>query len=122
MYGRKPYLKCVVLGERDDLEHLADAREDLVNDVQRDGVYHVLDDHSEDGVGAAAGRLVAAAAPGPGLPARTLAGERLRGLGFNSVMSLVWGLGPAFVILKTSKSQDCSPVTLAALPRADKAF
>ena len=103
------YLKGVVLGECDNLEHFADAREDLVNDVQRDGIHHVLDDNSEDGVGAAAGRLVAAAASGPGLPARTLAGERLRGLGFNSVMSLVRGLGPAFVILKTSKKRNCSP-------------
>ena len=73
-------LKGVVLGECDNLEHFADAREDLVNDIQRDGVHHVLDDHPQDGVGAAAGRLVVARARRPGLPRAGLAGERLRGL------------------------------------------
>ena len=46
------HLKCVVLGECDDLHHFANSGEDLKDDVQRDGVDHVLHDDPEDGVGA----------------------------------------------------------------------
>ncbi len=41
------YLKGVVLGEGDDLDDLADPGEDLMDDVQGDGVHHVLNNHSQ---------------------------------------------------------------------------
>ena len=45
------HLKCVVLSEGDDFHHFADSGEDLKDDVQCDGVDHVLHDDPEDGVG-----------------------------------------------------------------------
>ena len=48
------HLKCVVLGECDDLHNFANSGEDLKDDVQGDGVDHVLHDDPEDGVGATA--------------------------------------------------------------------
>ena len=48
---RSSHLKCVVLGECDDLHHFANSGEDLKDDVQGDGVDHVLHDDPEDGVG-----------------------------------------------------------------------
>ena len=45
--GLVGYLEGVVLGEGDNLHDLADPGEDLVDDVQRDRVDHVLNNHTQ---------------------------------------------------------------------------
>ena len=46
-------LKRVVLGKCHDFHHFAHSGEYLVDDIQGDGVHHVLHDDPEHGVGAA---------------------------------------------------------------------
>ncbi len=50
MGDKRHYLEGVVLGEGDDLHDLANAGEDLVDDVQGDGVHHVLHNHTQHSV------------------------------------------------------------------------
>ena len=47
------HLKRVVLGKCHDFHHFAHSGEYLVDDIQGDGVDHVLHNHPEHGVGAA---------------------------------------------------------------------
>ena len=85
---RDRYLKCVVLSEGDDLHDLPHPGEDLKDNVECDGIHHVLHDDPEDGVGASC--LILAS---PSQSLGCLQGCLRRGRGIEwvwSVLSDVW--------------------------------